>query len=282
MKKIILTLISVTLILPAVLRAQSVSTKTSFEGERITGVSASSAFNVVLVKSIQTRAVLEVNSELESHVRISRSADGVVSVDLNDMGHREWRLFSRMSDKDRLMRLTLYLPSVNTIRLSGATSLISSDAFTGDEVDIQLSGASNIRNPLSIASQRLKIQCSGASNASLLLPTTRDLVVVASGASHVKISAKGVANSKLGASGASHVEIVGDGTTGNWSASGASKITGDEFAAKDVSIIVSGASSARVNASGTLTTRTSGASSVRYAGSPAHIHNESSTVRPLK
>jgi hypothetical protein len=184
-------------------------------------------------------------------------------------------------DKQMVMRVTLYLPSVNTIRLSGATHLSTEDKFPGENVDIQLSGASNINGSLAITSSRVKLQCSGASNASFELPATRDLVLVASGASKVNLSANGVAYSKLGVSGASKVIISGTGEKGDWTVSGASDLRGEEFATRDLTVIASGASSARVNASGTLNAKTSGASSIRYAGKPTVVNNDSNPVRPL-
>jgi hypothetical protein len=272
----------VILFAPSEALAQRISTETHFTGERITGVSASSIFEVRLVKSIQTRAVVEVSDILESYIRISRDDDGVVSINMRDWDRSVNRAYNRLPERDRVIRLTLYLPSINTIRLSGVANLSTSDAFTGEDVDIQLSGACNIRKTFSIASRRLKIQCSGASNASMSLPATRDLVVVASGACNINVAAEELTHSKIGASGACNIKISGNGETGDWSASGASRISADEFAAKDISVAVSGASSARVNASGTLTTKTSGTSSVRYAGTPASINNLStSSVRPL-
>ncbi len=261
--------------------AQRVSTKTYFAGDRITGVSASSAFDVVLVKSIQTKAVVEINSEFESYVSISRNGEGIVTVGMRDMGQKLWREFNRLDDDERRMRLTLYLPSVNTIRLSGASELGSRDPFTGENVDIQLSGASEIEGELNISAARVKLQCSGASEASLVLPATRDLVVVASGASEVDIVARGLTYSKLGASGASEIEIEGNGERGDWTASGASEISGKEFAMKELSAVASGASSVKVNVSGTLSAKASGASSVRYVGVPATLDVPSSSVRPL-
>ncbi len=269
------------LLAPAAVSAQSTNSRTWFEGERITGVDASSAFNVVLVKSIQTKAVVEVSSDIEPYVDITRRSDGIVSIGMRDMGSREWRLFNLRPEKERAMKLTLYLPNVNTIRLSGASDITSTDSFTGENVDIRLSGASDIKGDLSISSARVKLQCSGASDASLILPATRDLVVVASGACDVDIAANGLTYSKLGASGASNITIKGDGEDGDWTASGASSIKGEDFVARELTVSASGASSARVNVTGTLTTRTSGASSIRYAGKPASINNQTDDVRPL-
>ncbi|MDR2882460.1 MAG: DUF2807 domain-containing protein [Alistipes sp.] len=281
MKNLFIALIAAAVMTPAVGMAQRVSSRVHFEGERITGVTASSAFDVVLVRSLQTKATVEINSDMERYVRISRSSDGVVSVGLHDVPNNMWRTFNRLTGRDKVMRLTLHLPALATVRLSGASDLRTEDTFSGESVDIQLSGASEINGSLALSAEKVKLQCSGASNADLTLDGTRELTVVASGASDVKITARSLDYSKFGASGASDVTIEGTGGTGDWTASGASEIHADRFAARDVSIVVSGASSARVNASGTLTTRTGGASSVRYVGRPGRLNNTSEDVRPL-
>ncbi len=281
MKNLFIALVVAMLLAPASAAAQRVSSSVHFEGERITGISASSAFNVVLVRSSATKATVEVNSELEQYVRVSRSSDGVVSIGMQNVPNSLWRTMNRMADRDRVMRLTLHLPTLAIVRLSGATDLTAGDTFSGESVDIQLSGASDIKGTLSLSSPKVKLQCSGASDASLALDGTRELTVVTSGASDVSITARRLDYSKIGVSGASDISIEGDGVTGDWTASGASEIHADRFAARDVSINVSGASSARVNASGILTTRTGGASSIRYVGRPERLNNSSDDVRPL-
>ncbi len=281
MKNLFIAIFAAALLVSCAATAQRASSRVYFEGERITGVSASSAFEVVLVRSTRTKATVEINSDLERYVRISRSSDGVVSIGMDDVPNSLWRTFNRLPERDRVMRLTLHLPTLATVRLSGASDLQTSDTFSGESVDIQLSGASDIKGSLALSSPKVKLQCSGASDAELTLDGARELTVVASGASDVKITAQGLGYSKIGVSGASDLSIEGSGVTGDWTASGASEIHADRFAARDVSINVSGASSARVNASGNLTTRTSGASSIRYAGRPERINNTSEDVRPL-
>ncbi len=281
MKNLFIAFVAAMLLAPAAAAAQRVSTETHFEGDRITGVAASSAFDVVLVKSLQTKAVVEISSGYEEYVRLSRSSDGVVTVSMRQMPNSVQRTYNRLPDREKVMRLTLHLPSLATVRLSGATDLQTTDTFPGESVDIQLSGASDIKGSLALSSPQVKLQCSGASDASLTLDATRELTVVASGACDINIVARGLEYSKIGASGASDISLEGDGGQGEWTASGASEIRADRFAARDVSINVSGASSARVNTSGTLTTRTSGASSVRYAGRPATLNINSEDVRPL-
>ncbi len=360
MKKLFLTLLAALMIAPAVV-AQTTS-KTYFEGDRITGVSASSMFEVTLVRSDRTRAVVEVASILESHVRVSRDGAGIVSVSLNEMNSREYREFNRLRESEKAMKLTLYLPSVNTIRMSGATTLRTADNFNGQDLDIMISGVAAIRGRMEISSTRAKVQASGATNIeNLVLGQTTDLIVLLSGTARAEIAApradnsklgvsgatnleisgagargdwnvggtarlraeaftvkelklvvsgaanagasvvagrsdlsvsvggtaratiaaRGVGASKLEASGASNIRITGDGQSGAWSTGGTARISGDEFSQRDLVAETSGASSIQADVSGSLTTSTSGTSSIRYRGNPSLIHNSNSSVRPL-
>jgi hypothetical protein len=284
MKNLFLAAVAVMLLAPAALSAQRTSTETHFAGERITGIDASSAFDIVLVKSNQTKAVVEVSSDIESYVNISRDADGVVSIGMRDPGRRVWQAFNRLPINERAMKLTLYLPTLNSVRLSGATDLYSSDTFPGENIDIQLTGASEIDEALRISSQRVKLQCSGASEVSLALDQTKDLAMIASGASEIDIRATGLAYSKLGISGASEVSLDGDGGRGDWTVSGASELDADDFNMQELSITVSGASDAEVRSSETLTARAGGASSIHYAGNPEtlNIFGDKDDIRPIR
>ncbi|MEA5258294.1 head GIN domain-containing protein [Arcicella aquatica] len=73
----------------------------------------------------------------------------------------------------------------------------------------------------------------------------------------------------LDCSGASRVKLNGKTSKLNFDLSGASNVDSYNFVARDVDAEVSGASSARVNASKTLNVEASGASSVRYKGQPS-------------
>jgi hypothetical protein len=363
MKTLIPILAAALLIATPAAQAQQTSTKTHFAGERITGVSASSYFEVTLVKSTRTRAVVEASSEIERYLRVERDAAGIVSISTRNLSGREQRELNRLrEDKKITMRLTLHLPSVNTIRLSGFTSLFAQDSFTGDDLDIYLSGHSKINGTVNISSVRAKVQCSGFSGIkNLTLDTTVDLVALVSGHSHVAIAAPKAAQSKLGVSGFSELRLSGSGTMGQWTVdghsqlwagefavkeltlsaagfskakagvnaagadlkvavsshseadiiargvglakfevtgfasmniegdgvrgvgtvNGHSRITADEFALKDLEIEATGFSTARVNASGNLTTKTDDRATVRYRGTPARINSINESVRPL-
>ena len=84
-------------------------------------------------------------------------------------------------------------------------------------------------------------------------------------------------------SGASEVDLAGKSTTGYIELSGASEFDAQNLEFQDLNVDVSGASSAKVWATGTLTIDASGASDIRYKGSPKVSLDESgaSTVKPM-
>ena len=86
----------------------------------------------------------------------------------------------------------------------------------------------------------------------------------------------------LRASGASTVEITG--ATGNLDAeaSGASTVRFDNFTSTDTRVKASGASNITVNTSGKITGDASGASSVRYVGSPASVQVDTSGASSVR
>ncbi len=87
---------------------------------------------------------------------------------------------------------------------------------------------------------------------------------------------------RMRASGASTVEITGSTGPLDVEASGASTVRLANFTSADTRVNASGASNITVNASGKLTGEASGASSVRYTGSPASVQVDTSGASSVK
>lgn len=104
---------------------------------------------------------------------------------------------------------------------------------------------------------------------------TDSLHIISSGVSNVKldVQATGI---KTNLSGASTVKLSGTTTRLNAVLSGASQLKAYDLAAENATLITSGASSARVNASSSLQATTSGASEIHYQGNPAEKNVNSS------
>lgn len=116
---------------------------------------------------------------------------------------------------------------------------------------------------------------SGASRSKVSGFTNLDVLdLEISGASTADIELR--ANStKLNLSGASSVVLSGSGERIDGIVSGATSLRAYDFLARDIDLELSGASNARVNATGSLVIEASGASSVKYKGAPSVRSNSS-------
>jgi len=113
-----------------------------------------------------------------------------------------------------------------------------------------------------------RIEASGASQVTISgFDSQSDLTIQPSGAGAIEgeISA---GNSSIEASGASDVSLSGDCNDLALELSGASSAVLEDFPASDVWAVLSGASCATVNLTGTLDAEASGASHLTYLGSP--------------
>jgi hypothetical protein len=128
--------------------------------------------------------------------------------------------------------------------------------------DINFSGAVEVESQGPLSFEELDLEISGAAEISLNLTA-------------VKLDAE--------FSGASEIEFSGKCNTGYLEVSGASEINAENIEFTDLVLELSGASEARVNATGELRIDASGASSVRYKGGAKLTVNSSgaSSVKQL-
>jgi hypothetical protein len=264
MKKVSLLLILLCL-LPASLSAREIVRLTRYEGERIIGVSASNAFRVELIQSEQTKAVVEIDALWEPYLRFSLDSNGIVTVGRRSLSRQEQREFDRLFQQYRegpTMKLTLYLPRICGITLSGASRLTASEPFEGDNASIRLSGSSRLEG-LDLSGTGLKLECSSASKASLTYHAGGELAVAASGSARVELTASGVTASKLTVSSASGVTLKGDFGVGEWNTSGSGRIAGEESSLGGLTLTASSASRVLANVStGDLAVTASGSARV--------------------
>jgi hypothetical protein len=112
------------------------------------------------------------------------------------------------------------------------------------------------------------VQLNGASQATLVdFVVDGDISLEASGASRI-VGDLEAGSLRLSLSGASSASLAGGAQDLTVDASGASTAELADFQVTDAAVVVSGASTAIVNASGTLDAEASGASHVGYQGSP--------------
>lgn len=169
---------------------------------------------------------------------------------------------------DNLIDLLDIAVSGDTLRVGLESGTDASDATL--EADITVSSLT-------------KLGGSGASTIRLVDPLGGTLAVMLSGASQVTGPIQ-IEGGSLEMSGASRADLTGSATTFDATLSGASSLTATELSIGDLTIDLSGASNAEVTVTGSLSAAASGASTLRYAGSPTVARSDGSddsTIEPI-
>ena len=226
---------------------------TRYEGRSITGVSASGAFDVRLIRSDETRAVVEIDERHEPMLRFEIDTCGVVHVGM-DGG-------VRIDSRHAKRRLYLYLSDLAYIRASGgASDLGGLELAAAGVVSVEAGGSSDI--DASVRCRELNGTFSGASDI-VLSGFSGNLYCDLSGASDMKVSgAAGIVSVKC--SGASDFDAAGLVTQScRAEASAASRIALGPVEKE-------------------LSADSGGASSITYRGNPSLgsvVHSSASSVR---
>jgi|GEM_PF-911011 len=202
----------------------------SFQKIKISG-----AVNVVLRQGSENNVEIEGVQECKDQIVINNKNEWleIYSKDIKN------------SPKDCKTTIIVTVTELNKIECSGASDLSSSGELNFKQLELKTSGASDIKLQMNVPVFSTSV--SGASDVQLNLTAERSIVSV-SGASDVTIS---------GAS--TYLELI---------CSGASDLKAEKFKAKDAKVTCSGASSSKINITDTLEIQVSGASDVKYKGSP--------------
>ncbi len=126
---------------------------------------------------------------------------------------------------------------------------------------IDVSGACDITSQNMLSTPDFDLEISGSSDVSLILATS---------------------NLNINVSGASDINLKGKASKARIESSGASTIKAFEFVVRDFVISTSGASDMEVNVVDNLNVDVSGASTVRYKGSPTKIDQNISGAGSIK
>ena len=258
---------------------------TRYEGQRISGVSASSAFDIQLVQSHDTKVVAEINEELEDRLELTLSPDGIVRVGLNaiyqsgrdDRNSRNTvRNLNRLNSRNTVLKLTVYLPELSYLKTSGAVTTYSTGSFNTRNAEISLSGASEIKSLDLNAEGKLSIKISGASEA-YITAHAGNAEVTASGASDLDLNLS-CRTVSLNCAGASDVTVTGEAHEGTITISGGSDVNAGGFAIRQLNITVSAASDVQAWAVERCKGKVSSAASLRLKGNPAELDIQSSSA----
>lgn len=153
---------------------------TRFEGKPIVGVAASGSFNVELIRSDRTYAVVEVNAEYEDILLFELDGRGVVTVGFRTNAPLRF-------ENNLVCRARIYLPHPEFIHGSGAASIACSGGFESNALQIELNGAAKLNGPEIAVTGEVNLQCSGASRMTDAAINCRELNGILNGASKADI-----------------------------------------------------------------------------------------------
>ena len=219
------------------LMAQENKTLSRFEGQKITGIDASSCWYIEITEGAGTQATISFPARFEKNVVFELNSDGTLKLGINGEAKMQ---------KDEKFTAVVVCSALHRVELSGACKLNWNGKFTADKMDIDLSGASQVAiNGGLMATTLLKVELSGASKLSALAE---------SGQVDIDLS------------GASSLTLKGKAGSGKVEVSGAAKGEMGEFVMQKAMVDLSGASKANMNASELIEGEISGASKLSYQG----------------
>jgi hypothetical protein len=162
------------------------------------------------------------------------------------------------------------------------------EARSGDQRSVTITGDDNILRIIktNVRDNRLTIEPEKSYTSdvplrvSVVAPDLRG--IVASGASTVTVEGIRTTELSVQAGGASTVRASGSVERVTADATGASRILLGDVTARDAGVRASGASMIEVSASGTISGRASGASSIRYRGTPQDVQVSTSGASSVR
>ncbi len=249
---------------------------TRYQNMDIKGVNVSNAFKVELHYSTDTYAQVEVPAELENRLIFDLDKNGNVVVGLvNYRGNDRY-----INNLQNMCVAKIYLNKLGNLKVSGAVNLKSYGEFVTDNFYGEISGATNVSDVVVKATETMKIIFSGASRMSATLGSD-NVSMGFSGSSRADIVLN-AGSAAFNGSGASHVNVSGNVDNVVVDISGACSFSGENLTAKSAKLVSAGASNIKVNVTDHIEADASGASSIRYTGSPVNINVKSSTASTVK
>lgn len=213
---------------------------------------------VDLTQGSTESAVVHTTDKLLGYVEVKQEGDKL-SIRLKESNPL------RRIRKEHYVLVSLTLPSLNSITLTGAAEVRSKGDFETDKLILSLSGGSELKGLRALTKTTI-ISLSGASELDGSIVGTVSLV--ASGNSEGNIHIGSAPMVVLSVSGNSEIELSGAANQTKIVASGASEIDADKFRTAEADVVASGSSEVAIAASRKLDYTLSGSSELEVYGRP--------------
>jgi hypothetical protein len=205
----------------------------AYEFSDFKNVEISNAFGFDISRADEYSLTISAHENLFQHLDIKKSGDTLII---------RMKTGSYTNSETKAI---ITLPNLSTLKISGACRGTLHGFKANDDFDLVISGASQLE--INSDAGLTHVDISGASKINGILNTSETKVKV---------------------SGASQCDLSGSAQKGDLEISGASHFNSVDFRMQDCIVNTSGASTAKISASGTLKIVASGASTVKYSGSP--------------
>jgi hypothetical protein len=262
MKKIILLTILSGMALAAAGQLTETRTVSGF-----TGIDASGVFDITVTKGAKESLVITADEKVMPLVR-SKVQNGVLKLFLD-----------KPARNVRTLKAAITVKNLETVELSGACKLNSEDVFTPDKCDIDLSGSTSLR--LTVETRELSLDASGACKVVLNATVKEEIEFDLSGAVNVQSNLT-AGRVEVDMSGSGRIELSGAADAASFDLSGATKVMAMDLALKKAKVESSGVSNVEIHVTEALSVDLSGASAVRYKGSPSAFEVKTSGASSVK
>ena len=292
MKRILITLAVAAL---ALFTANAEERTKTYEFGDITKIEASFLYHLHVTEGKSGKVTVVYDDNYERHMRVNfNQYESKLTLHLNDIP----KAFKQIKGDQPYIHVYVEMDHIESIVLMGATVADFNGRFSSDDIDIRMNAASKL-NSLNINGKNLDLSTSGAGKVEIYGNFSRSVEIDLSGAAdtYLKIDTPELEGELSGAasvryegkvricdlecSGAASVDMTGEADEVYIEGSGACSIDAKDFVAENVSILLSGASKAKVYASKLLKYDVSRACKMTYYGDAelVNMSEDSNIVR---
>lgn len=285
---------TITAVVMAFIAAHAEEKTQVYDFGEITSIDAGYNYEIHVTEGRSDKVKVVFDSEVEDLLEVRYSSTG-----------KRLTLFAKNNITQRIrnsrtvpVHVYLEMKSVNALNLSGAAKADFTGNFKTDNLDLDVSGAAGISG-LEIDGITMDADCSGAADV-YITGTFMDKVDLdisgaakmvydgdskaldaeVSGASKFKCNGK-FDECEVKCSGASSATLSGKASVAEYEGTGASSIDAQDFIVKNVDVELSGASKAKVHATGELRHNVSRTSKMTWFGNAKiiNLNNDSNIVK---
>lgn len=224
------------------------------------GIDISSNFDITLQQGQEYSATVVIDTDIEQYLNVN-VRNNILYVSIKGAPTKLVNQINSLSAPHPT--LTITMPDLSSIHLSGSCTLTSEETFQGlrGEFDIFLSGASSV-DRLSVAAGELDMDVSGTSKACILADCS-SVEIEAAGMASISVTGN-CDEYGVEASGSAKVTLVGSASELECECSGASHLDSSELTVDKADIECSGASTTKINVEKVLEVSLSGVSTCLY------------------